>query len=59
VSIEEKLKDKDVVGAFTYLLIKLWSLFDKVEFTEFKRACMLRGAPLQKEYKDQVEKLKY
>ena len=58
MNIEEKLKDEDVVGAYTYLLKQLWSLFDKVEFTEFKRACMLRGAPLQKEYKDQVEKAK-
>ena len=51
----DKIKDEDVVGAFTYFFNKLTILFAKVDFTKLKRVCMLRGAPLSREYKQQIK----
>ena len=49
-----KIKDGNVVGAFTYLFNKLGIIFAEVDFTEFKSVCMLRGAPLSNEYKQKI-----
>ena len=51
----DKLKDENVVGAFTYLFRTLGSLFAKVDFVKLRRICMLRGAPLPKEFKQQIK----
>ena len=50
----DELKDENVVGAFTYLFRKLVILLSKVDFAEFKSVCMLRGAPLPREFKQQI-----
>ena len=51
----DKLKDENVVGAFTYLFYKLEYLFSKTDFAKLKSVCMLRGAPLPQKYKQQIK----
>ena len=51
----EKFKDGNVVDAFTYLFGKLGSLLAKVDFVKLKSICMFRGAPLPKEFKQQIK----
>ena len=51
----DKLKGGNVVEAFTYLFGRLGNLFAKIDFDEFKRVCMLRGAPLPKKFKNQMK----
>ena len=50
----DELKDENVVGAFTYLFSKLEILFSKADCVELKCVCMLRGAPLPREFKQQI-----
>ena len=54
----EKLKDDNVVGAFTYLFSKLEDLFATVNITKLRSVCVLRGAPLPKEFKEQMKAAK-
>ena len=42
------LRSDDVVGAFTYLFNILGNLFDRMDFSQLKRACSLRGTNLSK-----------
>ena len=51
----DKIKDENVVGAFTYLFNKLGDLFATENFDKFRNVCMLRGAPLPREFKEQVK----
>ena len=50
-----ELVNEDVVAAFTYLFRKLIKLFSKVNFSELKSVCMLRGAPLPQEFKQKIK----
>ena len=51
----EKIKDKNVILAFTYLFSRLGLLFADVDFVTLKSVCMFRGSTsLPKEYKQQM-----
>ena len=50
----DKLKDEDAIEAFTYLFCKLVFIFSKESFTELKRVCMLRGAPVPQKFKQKI-----
>ena len=50
----DKIKEENVVGAFTYLFHTLGILFARVDFTKLKSVCMLRGAPLPQEFKQKI-----
>ena len=50
----DKLKDQNVVEAFTYLFGTLGSLFAKIDFVKLKRVCMFRGAPLPQDFKEKI-----
>ena len=54
----DELTDENVVGAFTYLFRKLVIIFSKVDFTELKSVCMLRGAPLPLKFKQKIKAAK-
>ena len=45
----------DVVGAFSCLLLKLQTLFGKVDFTLLKNAFIQRGTPAPNEFKQQIK----
>ena len=47
-------KDEDVLTSFSYLLSRIESFFEKIDFTELKKVCMLRGVPLSSEYKEKI-----
>ena len=51
----DRLKDENVVQAFTYLFSKLEDLFSTVNFTKLRSVCMFRGAPLPREFKEQIK----
>ena len=51
----DKLNGDNVVDAFTYLFGTLGKLFAKIDFVEFKRVCMLRGAPLPQDFKQKIK----
>ena len=51
----DRLKDENVVEAFTYLFSKLEDLFATVNFSKLRSVCMLRGAPLPREFKEQIK----
>ena len=51
----KKFEDDDVVAAFAYLFNKLRILFDEVNFTQLKNACMQRGTILPSEFKEKVK----
>ena len=51
----DQLKDENVIGAFTYLFTILEKLFAAENFAKLKSVCMLRGAPLPREFKEQIK----
>ena len=54
-SYYERFKDdSDAVGAFAYLLNKLATLFDEMEFNELKRICILRGTDCPEDFREQI-----
>ena len=51
----KNFEDEDVVGAFAYLFYKLRILFDEVNFTQLKNACIQRGTLLPNDFKQKVK----
>ena len=52
---KSKFMDKNVCGAFSYLLIQIGALFEKIDFTRLRRFCMLRGFSTPPDFQQKIK----